>query len=123
MGSSTPVRSDTLEALKALAHASPAAGATWCVQCGRISIVDDEEVVLAQGDPECPSTPQSGTPQECIAAFSDPTDAKQAAIRRLQSELTALDDLLSRPTTNEDRSRLLAERQAKVDALSALTKT
>jgi hypothetical protein len=97
--------------------------ATWCVQCGRISIVDVEEVVLAQGDPDCPSTPQSGAPQECIDAFSDRTDTKQAAIRRLQSELAALDNLLSRPTINEDRSRLLAERQAKADALDALTNT
>lgn len=118
-----PVGSETLEALKALAHASPAAAATWCVQCGRISIHDAEDVELAAGDPNCPATPQSGTPQECLDAFSDPTDAKQAAIRRLQSELAALDNLLSRPTTNDDRSRFLVERQSKANALDALNKT
>lgn len=118
-----PARSDTLQALKALAHASPAAVAAWCVQCGRISIADVDETVLAVGDPDCRLAPQSGTPQQCIDAFSDPADTTQAAVRRLQHELAALDNLLSRPSTNEERSRLLAERQAKADALEALGKT
>jgi len=118
-----PAPPDTLEALKALDHASPAAVAAWCVQCGRISIVDVEEIVLAAGDPDCPLAPQSGTPQQCIEAFSHPADTTEAAVRRLQHELAALDNLLSRPSTNEERSRLLAERQAKADALDALSKT
>ena len=116
-------RPDTLAALKALDHASPAAVAAWCVQCGRISVVDVEEVVLAVGDPNCPLAPQSGTPLQCIEAFSRPSDATDAAIRSLQNELATLDNLLSRPSTNEERSRLLAERQAKAGALDALSKT
>jgi hypothetical protein len=116
-------RSDTLEALKALAHASPAAVATWCMQCGRISIVDVEEIVLAAGDPGCPLAPRSGTPQECIDDLSNPAEMTQATVRRLQQELAALDNMLSRPTTNEERSQLLAERQTKAEALDALSKT
>jgi len=47
----------------------------------------------------------------------------QATVRRLQQELAALDNMLSRPTTNEERSQLLAERQTKAEALDALSKT
>jgi len=117
-----PTRSETLEALKSLEHASPAAVAKWCVECGRISILDVEEIVLAVGDLNCRLSPLQGTPQQCVDAFAQTTDAAEAGIQRLRTELAALDDLLSRPTSNNERGQLLAERQAKANALDTLTK-
>lgn len=115
-----PGASQTLEALKALQSASPSATAHWCLTCGQIRLLNPEEVVLAPGNPDCPHDPVTGTPQQCVNAFAKVAGDVSADIESVRSELAALDDLLSRPTTNPERARLLSDREAKTRELEAL---
>lgn len=116
-----PAAGQTLEALKAIEGASPSATAHWCLTCGLIWLSDPVEVVLAPGDADCPEKPAAGTPQQCVDAFAKATgNTTGAGIERLRSELDALDDLLSRPTSNPERGRLLSAREAKARELDAL---
>jgi hypothetical protein len=114
-----PAASQTLEALKALEAASPSAIARWCLTCGQIRLLNPD-VVLAPGDPNCPDDPVTGTPQQCVDAFAKASGDTSANIEGLRSELAALDDLLSKPTSNPERARLLAERAAKARELEGL---
>lgn len=116
-----PVAPQTLEALKAMTSASATGIAHWCLKCGQIRLLDPMEVVLAPGDPKCLEELTTSTPQQCLDAFSKTTGADgRDEIERLRAELGALDDLLSRPTSNLERSRLLSDREAKALELEAL---
>ena len=104
-----------------LDSASPSASARWCVICGDIRLCDPVEAILAPGNPSCAAKLVSGTPQQCVDAFATvPVNQRDVPIERLQAELARLDEILSRPTSNVERGKLLAEREAKARALQNL---
>ena len=116
-----PVAYQTLEALKAITSASATGIAHWCLKCGQIRLLDPMEVVLAPGDPKCLEKLTVGTPQQCVDAFGKTTGPdNRDEVTRLRAELSVIDDFLSRPTSNLERSRLLSDREAKALELEAL---
>jgi hypothetical protein len=116
-----PAANQTLQALKALQSASPSAVAHWCLTCGKIRLLNPEEVILAPGDPHCPEELGTGTPQQCVDAFAKAAgNTADTDMERLRTEMAALDDLLSRPTSNSERAQLLADRAAKTPEVEAL---